>query len=253
MGKIIITMILALLIFPIVSAGVPPPHANFKIDVNEFNLPDGDWTMSIILLKSYGLSEKQALENFNNFKLSYLEAKNECGLKTDFVYVDEARQECAKYKQYVGNPWSDHVLKFNDAHYNYFINERRNGSNIRSFYPYKSELNDTTFYLEWISQGTEGPYIIVLEKIDSNDEIYFSELININWEKGGPVQWDEWEENTYDYNLVELELQDNNKLLINFGEEPPTLSPNQNYLIYWIIGGIILLAVIFLLILKIKR
>jgi hypothetical protein len=135
-------------------------------------------------------------------------------------------------------------------HYGKGVELKKNGEEIRAFYPTYCEIENNLCNLR-ITEGMQGPFFVVLEKMNSNDEIYFSNLININWESSGNVEWKEFEPNTYSLNLNQLDFSDSNSLIVNFEgsksvEPEPTPEPTSN-IYYWIIGLVIIIILVALL------
>jgi hypothetical protein len=85
----------------------------------------------------------------------------------------------------------------------------------------------------------QGPYFVVLEKMNSKDEIYFSNPVNINWEASGKVKWKEFKPEIHSLNINQLKFSDPNTLVINIG---PTPVPFIHYLIIGLIILIVLIA-----------
>jgi len=111
-----------------------------------------------------------------------------------------------KYK-IITNFWINHYFKSVQLH--------QEGVDLRAFYPTHCEINDSKCVV-YIEEGMEGPYFVVLEKMNSKDEIYFSGPVDINWEAQGDVEW-KWDmPNNYTLKINQLEFSDSNSLIINF-------------------------------------
>ena len=134
-------------------------------------------------------------------------------------------------------------------HYSKGVELKKNGEDIRAFYPTYCEIEDNLCNLR-ITEGIQEPYFVVLEKMNSNDEIYFFNPININWESSGNVEWKEFEPNTYSLNLNQLDFSDSNSLVVSFEgsksvELTPEPEPTSN-IYYWIIGLVIIIILVVL-------
>ncbi|MBU0958608.1 MAG: hypothetical protein KKB31_01555 [Nanoarchaeota archaeon] len=174
-----------------------------------------------------------------------------------YFLTDEKYKECITATGYGNYNDLDKILEdkykitqnFWIYHYGKSVQLRNEGKDIGAFYPTYCELDDNLCPVS-IYEGMEGPYFIILEKMNSNDQIYFSEPVNINWEAKEDVEWKEFDQNTYSVDLSTLELSSSNKLIVEFeGAKPvgpiPEPSPISN-IIYWIIGGVIAIILIIL-------
>jgi len=292
-----ILAMLLVLIAGNVSAALPPQSANFEIDFSQLNLPEGNWQLSVISIPAYGTDANQAKDNFNTIKSTYLDVKNLCGVP-DYMELklNPSQEEIESYadKEVIIQHYFEGSLyyildseeystcqipigygsynpnfstisqnkykattNFWIHHYSKGVELKRGGKDIRAFYPPYCEIEDDLCTLH-ITEGTQGPYFVVLEKMNSKDEIYFSDPVNINWEASEKVKWKEFEPNTYQLNINQLEFLDSNTLVVNFeGSKSvgPTPEPEPfPSIYYWIIGLVIpVVLVIFFLVFKKKK
>ncbi len=295
--KIIILFgIVILLNLNFISAALSPAGANFEIDFSQLNLSDGDWQLSIVNIPAYEINNVKAKEIFDIIKSSYLDVKDLCGIPNyielklnpsqeeiesyanknviiqhyfegDLYYIldNEKYSVCqvpigsgsynSNFSSISQNKYKS-ITNFWIHHYSKAAELERGGEDIKAFYPPYCEIKNDLCTLH-IIEDTEGPYFVVLEKMDSKDEVYFSELVNINWDASGEVNWTVPELNTlntYNLKLKQFQIQDENKLLVEFeGADPVILAPEKNYLIYYIIGGFIILIIIFFILSKKRR
>lgn len=261
-SKLIFSLLVMVFFSVSVFAVNTPEHASFTFKLNN-SLSQGEWSLNIVPLGQYGNS--QAI--FEEFKNKYLEAKANCGLSSDFTYsteinpdyagpdpsrntkgvLDSARAECDQYISFVGNPWNNHVIEFSSAHYNY-VSKNYLG---KGFYPENAQIVDNEFVFPFIGKWIidNGPFIFVLEKLNSTDEIYFSDKVSIPWTQNGQVEFKSYDENNYIISLS-MEPSSNHLLSISFPSwsEP---SPKSTYLYYII--GIVIVVIILLVYLKLRK
>ncbi|RCV63105.1 hypothetical protein C5S53_15835 [Methanophagales archaeon] len=204
----------------------------------------------------------EAEEIFNTIKSSYLDIKNLCGvpdyielklnptqeelesysdeeilarynLEGDLYYEILTEKNCSVCCIPLGyglyNPNFSSILEhkykatknFWIHHYDKGVELHKGGEDIKSFYPLFCEIENNSCRVH-VWEDTQGPYFVALEKMNSKDEIYFSEPVNIDWEASGEVEWKIFpEQNTYPLNINKLELSEPNLLLIEFGNSEP--------------------------------
>jgi len=284
-------LLICLTLSHLVSAANPPPSAYFQINFSQLNLPDGDWQLSIISIPAYGTDTTKANQNFNTIKSTYLDVKKICGVP-DYIEVqlNPSNEEIKSYngkeiviqhyfegdlyyildgKEYstcqipIGygfyNPNYTTILKnkykattnFWIYHYVKGYELTRGGEDIRVFYPPYCEIKNDTCNL-YITQDTKGPYFVVLEKMNSKDEIYFSEPVNIKWEASGKVEWKEFKPGTYPLDINKLEFSKQNTLIVKF-EDSDSIAPNPFPVVYYWIAGLVSILVFVVLFLVSKK
>jgi hypothetical protein len=172
-------MVLALLCTPTIQAAMPEPTISCKINFLNFNLSGENWRMSAFYMGGYwtaefpntteglrigtvngSLTQNKSLELFGEVKSTYLNGKS----------FNESQQ--------------GHVYKHNGTAYSFASYHANYLDGLGYFDKYSGPCYDLTTagfanscLLELREDG--GPYIIVLEKENSSDEIYFSDPIQI--------------------------------------------------------------------------
>ncbi|GBE19705.1 hypothetical protein BMS3Abin17_00431 [archaeon BMS3Abin17] len=143
--------------------------------------------------------------------------------------TEAINEECEPYTKYVWGWIPPHTIETQDAYVLHSTNFKEfmysYYNKIDDSYKFNSYRNACKFEenscdLEFISKEESekgGPYFTVLEKVNSTNEIYFSDLINIPYESVENVYWtQDSQEGNYPLKLKQIELQEDNKLLIEF-------------------------------------
>jgi len=185
-----------------------------------------------------------------------------------YFLTEEKYKECIVPSGYEKYNTLDKILKhkykatvnFWIYHYNKGIELKKGGKDITAFYPPYCEIEDGLCTLH-VTEGTQGPYFVVLEKMNSRDKIYFSEPVNINWEGLGEVKWKRFKPDTYSLNINQLELSGPNTLVVNFeapkspghtfkGPKPvePVPEPESDLTVYYLIMGLVIIVVLVVLV-----
>jgi hypothetical protein len=293
-------LILLLFIANNVLALPPPSTASFELEFSKLNLPEGEWNMYIIPIAAFrNPSEEKIFESYNFLKEDYISTKNECGTEDydiwirrsppqkeidkikehhPIVVIDERR--VANYKFFIDEEYKDKYGKcsphggFNNFYYDMGLTSNILGQNTVKECNIKDDMCTILFHTFNEDDDSEliGNYFIVLEKINSTEDVYFSDLININWEAESDVIWDSGE--NYSLKITNLEQLGFNNLNISFtgskpGEIPPVKFPYISftgskpgeippvkfpYVTYWIIGlAIVIISLVLFFSLKKKK
>jgi hypothetical protein len=205
MKKLILTALFIFILALSGNAAIEPPHADFEIDISTFYNFEGNWSLMFFPLGvisdtaaeyPYNLEKfSDRMDFFNELKNNYIELKPNDTIYTHF-----------KNYHYTGG----HVYNIEQKQY----------ENFRSFYPVQCKIKNNMCKV-YIEERLKGPYYIVLENMESKDEIYFSELITIDWNNFGYINWNWRNEGNekppkYNVDLEEFETKENKELLIEF-------------------------------------
>jgi len=138
-------------------------------------------------------------------------------------------------------------------HYSKSVELQKNGEDIKAFYPTFCEIKEGKCNLGITeTESTKGPYFVILEKMNSTKEIYFSGPVNINWESLEEVEWNEFD-NLKNYSLDINQLNLPNLIVPTLITPAPEPEPSPS-IYHWIIGlSILVILVISFLILKKKK
>jgi hypothetical protein len=208
MKKLILLGLLIIISTLSCNAAIEPPHADFEIDISPFYNFEGNWSLMFFPLGV--ISDTAADYPYNLEKFTD---------RTDFF--NELKDNYIKLK-----PNDIMYHHFKNYHYTggYIYNaEQKQYENFRSFYPVQCKIKDNMCKIH-IAERLEGPYYVVLENLESQDEIYFSDLTNINWNNFGDVTWGlrGLQTGKYAVELAMFETKENNELTIEFiNQEAP--------------------------------
>jgi hypothetical protein len=176
-----------------VSAALPPPGANFKLNFSQLNLPEGEWNLYLIPTDAY------SSEDFNFFKEDYLLVKQVCGTGELDIWTryNPTSSEIEEIKQHhpivlIGSEngvfykfFKDEESKakyskcltyggFKYYHYSKGIElNREYGKDISPFYPTTCEIKDNSCVFRIDEESNKKDFYVVLEKMNSTEDVYF--------------------------------------------------------------------------------
>ncbi len=277
MDKKILVFVLLLIqiVYPIVSADRGPMGNEIEIDVGEIELEEGNWYISFIGIEKDEDIEK-AMLFLNQRKEEYINLKKKCGLTSSFnigtkdggTSIESAKSDCDDMESYVWgwtppeeiehySTYSMWTIDFDN--YMFVYNSKHDDPNEYSFSYYRQKCklvnNKCSYSIGSFEDGDfqelyYRPYIVVLEKVDSENEIYFSDVVYINWEQNGRFNWSYDETNNYYLKPNVFEISEN-KLVVDFGakQDPTPVLPASETPrnLYYIVGGIILIFILLLI------
>lgn len=159
-------------------AALPPPSAKFNFTVNSNSFEKGDWKLYFVPISNYGFDNvEDAKDYFYDLEEEYIKVKKECGLSNNFEYtskLESKNSECDSYFKYVADPVTDNpMISFHKFHYVYLANNKPNKNTIHN-YPIDCEIIDKNCEINVTKKyDSKSPYFVVLEKLNSNNDIYF--------------------------------------------------------------------------------
>lgn len=222
--------IFTLLIVNYTEGALPPPSAEFNFGIDKDFVKKGDWRLNFVAIPNYGLTGLDNAKNyFSNLQKEYIRIKEICGLSSDFKYtvlgekhgeLSATRSKCEPYYKYVGDPWSEHTISFHNFHYVYLVENKPSSKNVIFNYPIECELsNGNCQIVVGQEYDSRNPHFIVLEKLNSNEDVYFSGAITIPWDYLQKVRWKIWgsePRRIYPLELTAFEIKKPNQLIIQF-------------------------------------
>ena len=245
--KILFFAFIFIFILSSISAASPPKFVYFNLNFSSIELPQGDWQLSRVDLSGQEVSEKEAKNLLEIITADYLPVKSLCGVPdylisgydslqkkpqelSDagyYVYSDDYEENylfiedstynsCAipyGYGQYNSNFETIYENKYK-ATINFWIYVYKKGHELyeagaraKFSYPNYCEIEEDICQMS-VSEGvSNGPYIFVLEKMNSNSEIYFSNPILVNWNYSGDLYFD-YSPNIYELNIETFNIND---------------------------------------------
>jgi hypothetical protein len=204
-GILILILITSILASAVLAGPVSDKDITFQVQIPKETLSKGEWR---IYLVSIGEFEKDnwKFDNYSNtIQTKYINFKKACG-KNDTFYetLYKMSDEESKHKGCVVNGTYQEVYCFKTATDNklcsdlipYKINDNYNLDFGTYYNSYMWDINRAEFYNHFElsycivnnnsctfkihkSASPYNPYMIILEKLNSNEEIYFSNNTNI--------------------------------------------------------------------------
>ncbi|MGV8086891.1 MAG: hypothetical protein ACP5N1_04630 [Candidatus Woesearchaeota archaeon] len=205
--KILISIWLFFSLANIVLAGpVPLQDITFSFQIPENTLDNGEWQMYIISIGEFEKDSWNFTTAYDTIRYDYLNFKKYCGTdNTFYVTTYKMDDEERKHKGCVINGTYQEVYCFKT------ITDKNQCTNLIPYkINYKNELDFLSYYNSYMwdinradvnnhfepshcniennsckftihkSSYPYNPYIIVLEKLNSTKEIYFSDKLNID-------------------------------------------------------------------------
>lgn len=188
-------MLGSVIFFKYTEAFVPPEWTTFKFDIPERALPAGNWVIGHIPLNIYNSDDGETIKSFfSQVSAEYIATKKE----------REPDKDCPDCQN------------FDTFHYDFCLREqfcdyRFSPIEIRES---KAKLELDCFEGNKKILDPGPPSIIVLENLESKDQIYFSEPVSIPWDFPGFVKCGK--EMEYDLELTQFLIDEPNKLIIAF-------------------------------------
>lgn len=205
---IILSIITAINLTSVTLAGPMPLQDitfNLQIPKIETTLNSEEWNMYLISIGEFERDKWNFTTHYNNIKTNYLNLKKECGKdNTFYTTIYKMDEEERKHKGCVVNGTYQEVYCFKTITDNnycsnlipYKINDKNELSFISYYNSYMWDINKADVYTHFeltyctIKNNScqliihkdsypYNPYIMVLENINSTNEIYFSDKLTI--------------------------------------------------------------------------
>lgn len=257
---LIIILVFISLVHIVLAGPVPLQDITFSFNIPEKTLDNGEWKIYVISIGEFEKDNWNFTTNYNKIKYSYIDFKEECGTdKAFYVTVYKMDDEERKHKGCVINGTYQEVYCFKTVTNKdkcssltpYKINDKNNLDFLSYYSSYMWDINRADFYNHFEpsycnvennsckfiihkSSYPYNPYIIVLERLNSTNEIYFSNRLNINDvnlfynESIFPTDAIMFHINlNVELNLTKLELKNSNILKIEFNNQSKIMY-NQN-------------------------
>jgi len=256
--KLLIIILLSISLANIVLAGpMPLQDIAFSFQIPENALDNGEWKIYVISIGEFEKDNWNFTNYYDKIKGDYLNFKKSCGTdNTFYVTTYKMNEEERKHKGRVINGTYQEIYCFKTI-----TNKNQCANLIPYKINYKNELDFLSYYNSYMwdikradvynhfepsqcniennsckftihkNSYPYNPYIIVLEKLNSTNEIYFSDKLNINdadlfYNKSiFPSDAVTFHINLdVKLNLTTFEIQNPNMLLLQFDNQTPVLT-----------------------------